>query len=885
MNPLRRLGCCVLGVLQRRRVEQEMQEEMQHHLDMEIERNVKNGLRREEASLVARKRFGNLGSLQVRSREERPVFTIEQWARDFYGSIRSLSKARWFSSSVITTFALCVGVLTLVYSALFAFVLRPLPFEEADRIVQVFNIGKNNPPDGVSSGSSWNQYQDYRNNLDQLAAIAAAKPLVKIFRERSKSEKWKGLGVSAEFFELFRVEPVLGRFFEESEVEPVGEKLVILGEDVWKHRFGADPSVIGRTIRFDDGDLFTIVGVAPRSLAALDAEVRFFVPYEVNPRAKRYGDGANLWLRMTSSQNHGSTRDQLRAYERRWYQDVADLPQRNHFEENFERLELGLPHPLKRSLMLLQAGAMVVFLVGSLNILNLYLGRVEQRARELSIRSAIGAGMGALRRLMIAESSILIGAGLVGGLLLAHVGIRLVNDSLIASDPTAQPVILNLSVIGTVGLLSIAIAALIGTIPLQLLQRRGKFERIGVSLRGVTRGKLSFRLRQLLVIGQVTGAVVLLIVAGLLSQSLNNVLAVDPGFAANQVVRFRIDYESTAAFYDRAKTAELKQRVLTGMREIPGVEDVGIAQYEAFLPYNSENTRNVMVRGDAQGDTRRVVRHLVTPSYFSTLSIPLVDGRFFDSGDTKGAAFVVDELFVSRFLAGGPPLGTEVYVGSQSPVSPQAWGRIVGVVGRANLLGLEQRDGLPVIYTIMKDDTPSWGFTVFLHTSRSASALTQDIRAKMAQLDARLPLSKLEALEDSLGLLVMKRRAMTALFESFAGVTLVLALLGIYSVLICDVLRRKKEVAIRIAVGATRMSIVNIVLGHSMRKVGIGISLGVVFAAAASRYLGSVLFDVPGLDWTTYVSAVLAVVSMSLVASLVPAIQILNLHSGRLLEE
>ncbi len=852
---------------------------MRFHLENLIEENLKQGMGSKEARNEALKEFGGIEKYKEECRDSWEIRFLMGLLRDIRSTVYSLRKSPGFSLAVIGILALCIGANTTVLSALYSLVLKPLPFENSDQLVKVINVRKNTPADSLFNSSSWTQYLDFKEYADLFEGCALRQPLTKVITWNSSVMRVKGQGVSADFFDLVDVKPLLGRFFSPEEVDPGPGHLVVLTQTVWENEYESNSDVIGQQLLFDDNILYTIIGIAPRSVETFDFEAKFFIPYAFNKysfdRQSRYSHGADLWMRLKEGVSREAGLEQLRKIEHHWYEEEANAKSREYYKTAFDQLEFDQVHRLKDSLLLLEGGALFVLLVGCLNVVNLLLSRAGQKCHELSIRNALGAGKFILKRLMLIESTLLTAVAMGIGILLTFGGLRVINQYLIILDPSAMPIVLDTTILSLILTTTGGIALLMGSLPIELLWKAGLLQRVDSSKRTSSAGSFTRKLSSTLVVGQVAVAFALLIGASLLFRSFNKVLAVEPGFEATRIIKGRV--ESLREFYKSADTAALKQRVIAGMQEIPGIQNVSLSLYESFMPYNGENTRNFVIRGAPEDASQIMVRHVVSPDYFTTMGIPILEGREFNPGDTKESTYIVDEVFARRFFKDRSAVGAEINTDNQPPPSGQPWSRIVGVVARANLRGLEQRDGLPIVYAVMTSQQTSWNFTILLRTSRPPGDVIKDMRAKLREIDPRLPLSKVETLQESLENMLLNRKGITLLFVSFAGLALLLSVVGIYAVLAYDVLQRKREIGIRIALGASKRQVLALILKEELLKTGIGLTLGVVGALLLSYYLSSLLFDIRPLDPTTYIFVSLLLFTIALTASYLPARRAANL--------
>lgn len=854
------------------KTETELDNEMQFHLEMEVKKNLNRGMSPKEAKQSALQEFGGIEQAKEECRDAWGIRVLMNLLRDIRVIVHSLRKSPGFSLAVIITLTLCIGVNTTILSTLYGLILKPLPVENPDRIVKVFNVGRNGAHGKMPSLSDWSQYLDFKEQADLFEGFAVRLPSKKIINRGSFGISVKGQSISADFFDLMGVRPLLGRFFSLEEVDPGPGYVVVLTQTYWENEYNADPNVIGTQISFNDSVLYTIIGVAPRSMEIFDYEAKFFIPYEFQKNSRdpqlRYSDGSDLWARLKENVSREAGLEQLRAIERRWYEEVANATGRSHASQ-IKRLELGLPHPLKGPLSLLEAGALFVFFVGCLNITNLLMGRAGQKCHELSIRNSLGSGKFALRRLMLIESFLLMAVAIAGGIILASVGLHVINRYLSIFDPSAMPITLNTTVLISILAASGGVALFMGVLPLELLWKAGLIQRIDSSKRTSSAGGLAKKLSNSLVIGQIAITFILLIGASLLFRSFQNVLAVDPGFDAARIVKGNFEYENVLSLYRRSETIQLKQRIMTAMKEIPGVQNVGLSLFDIVVPHHNKTKQDFIIRGIPRDPSQEMIGNTVSPEYFDTIGIPILEGRNFNQGDGFDSV-IIDELFARRYFKSHSAVGAEIYPGNQPP-SGRPWKRIIGVAKRANLQGLEQRDGLPCIYYFMDNRKQSPLFTMLLRTSRSPEDVIKDVWIKLREIDPRLPLGKVETLQDSIDNMLLDRKGMTLLLASFAGLALLLSVVGIYAVLAFDILQRRREIGIRVAIGSSKKQVLRLILKESLMKASVGLVLGLGGAFALSHYLSSLLFDITPLDPITYIIVSSILFAGALIASYLPA--------------
>lgn len=861
-----------LGLFRGHRMDREMQEEMEFHIDCLIQSNIEAGMPKKEARAAAIRSFGGITQIQEEAREGRSFDRVEQLLRELRHTVFSLYKAPGFCITVVVTLALCIGANMATLSILYDLVLKPLPFENPEQLVQVTTPVQRAGPETYRI--SWTQYQDYKAHADLFGGFAPIRPTVMTLVWDSESTRVKGQRVSAEFFDLMRVKPLLGRFFTEEENYVGRHRVVVLPQRVWENKYHADPKVVGKTIRVIGEPSYTIIGVAPRSLEVFDYNAKFYIPFCVEDYEGssqfRYSSGGELWARLKPGIRAEAGTAQLRELERRWFEETASARFESDYTPWKGQTSIERPDPLEKPLFLLQGVALLVLLVGFVNIVNLMLSRTGQKSHELAIRHALGAGKYTLGRLMLMESLMLMLAATVAGTALALALLRVINHFILGINPTTVPVELSPVVFAsTLGLAGV-LALITGLLPVSLFWKAGLIQKVNSSLRSSTAGSGARLLSDSLVVGQVAIVFILLVGAGLLFRSFKKVMAVDPGFDATQVIQGRVDLRG---IYGNDRSVDLRQRILEAMKEIPGVEHVSFTQNNPFRNHNTEITWNIVVRGDPvgeEGSRRLMVRHLVAPDFFATMGIPILEGRDFLPSDDK-SVFIVDELFVQRHLKGRTAVGAELYSDRYPPQDDEDWAHIVGVAGRANLQGLEKCNGIPIVYAFLNDHTGSWAYTILVRTTRPAGGVMKEMQQKMREIDPDLPLALLGPLDEALDKMLVKRRGVTLLATSFAGLALLLSAVGIYGVLAYEMLKRRREISIRIALGATRGQVTTWVLKQGLKKAGLGLVLGVAGSLLLNRFIRLLLFDVSTFDIATYIGAIALLLLVALAASYFPA--------------
>jgi predicted permease len=681
------------------------------------------------------------------------------------------------------------------------------------------------------------------------------------------------------------VKPLRGRFFAPEEETPGRDLVLVVAEELWVQHYNADPDVVGRVIHIGGRD-FTIIGVAPRSLATLSKPTCFFQVYAPNPNRvlpqQRYLADCTLYARLKPGVSAAAGLAQLQTLEQRFREHAANPQLREFLDAGGYRLASEPLRPgevvqEKNALWLLQAGALLVLIIGGVNVTNLILARMNAKRAELAVRVALGAGQMTLLRQVLAETLLLTGAAAVAGIGFAVLAIRVFNSYLPLLVRTAPPVTLQATVVALIVVAATIIAVVVGLLPHLLLWRSGL--QVGAT-RGATSSGAARLASSTLVMAQVAVAVVLLVGAGLLIRSFINVTSVDPGFNAAQIVQGRIALPMR--YGERTANLDVQRRILAAFKEIPGVENAAEVTNFGLMPNASPSA--FIIRGEpltAGENNPQAYIYPVSPEYFATMGIRVIEGRAFNDADAWDAraaqsrpgaypVVIVDETLATRYFGGRDVLGRELGPGGQTPPEGYQWPRVVGVVNRANLLGLEHRDSAPFIFLPMNGWTTG-GFSVLVRSPRPAADVLREMREKLRAIDPTLPLYITGSLQEGLENMLLPRHGITLLLGAFSGLALLLAAIGLYGVLAYDVSQRTREIGVRAAIGASRSQIIVLILRQGMWKTGVGLGAGLVGAFVLTRFLRSQLFGVSSLDAVSYFVVCGLLLAVSFLASWVPA--------------
>jgi putative ABC transport system permease protein len=777
-----------------------------------------------------------------------------------YG-LRLLRQAPAFTAIAICALALGIGANSAIFSTLDAVVLRPLPYRDPSRLVMVFE-------DSSSIGYPHNtpapaNYFDWKEQNHVFTDMAAIRYRGMSITGDGTPEQLKGQAVTPNLFSVLGVSPLLGRTFTEQE-DRDGAQVVLISYRLWQSRYSGDPSQINKPIQLN-GTRYNVIGVMPRDFVFRDQERDFWIPIHFTPadRAMR----SSHYLTVVARLKPDATLDRAR-------QEIASISR--HLEQQYpqDNYRVGsVVVPIKEDLLgntrvalfVLMAASGCVLLIACANLASLLLARAVARKKEMAVRAALGAGRGRLVRQMVTEATMLALAGGALGLLFAQAGMkilaRLVPNGLPSTaKPSLDPALLLFTLA-----LSLLTGLIFSVIPAVQAARASVNDALkqGGRSGADTRGRNT---RDALVVLEVAAALVLLTGAGLMIQTMAKLRAIDLGFRSDHLLTMRTALGPKNG--DAVKSIDYLDRVLSEVSVLPGVEGAGFA---STLPFQSiGNTRGFMIDGGPidQNYSPDALFRVGSTNYLATLGVKLLDGRLFTESDRKESApvVIVNETLAHHYWPNGSAVGHHIAFGPKR--EPRT---IVGVVADVQERGydIRMKPGVYVPITALDID---WGpDSLIVRTKGDPIALVPSVRRAIASVDPSQPVSELRTMDEIVDLNVADRQQQMTLLGSFAALALVLASIGLYGVLSYSVTQRSREIGLRMAVGASALSVIRMIVARGLALTALGLALGLGAAFLATRALKNLLFGVAATDPFTFASVAALLGIIALIACWAPA--------------
>ncbi len=864
------------------RADQDSVEEFQFHLEMETQKYRNRGLSDTEARRRAYLAFGSTASARETTRDARGVRWIEDTLRDIRYSIQHLLHAPGFSVVAIFTLALGIGTTTAIFSVIDGVLTRPAPFVDPDRLVVIWEQDRQSGT--FREPSSWPDLQDLRTQASTLTdATALQGTEITYSPDQGAPVRVSGMRVNPQFFSLVGITPLLGREFTVEEDQAGGPGVVLLGESFWRATFAADSAILGETIRLD-GTPVQVIGVLPSGVDfglnqiharadytasyAATGEVNLWLPIQTNETlTSRFTHPYLVLARLAPDVTFAAAQEEVTRIGTRLEETYPRANEARGMDA--ERLDDTVFGPIRPTLTLLSIAVVLLLLVASVNVANLLLARGISRTRELAVRCALGAGTGRLSRQVLIETLLLTLVGAIAGIGVATLGLK----TLLALAPADIPRIGSVGVNGRALGLSLGLGLLVGLGFGLIPALKARAVNVMDTVRGtgptLASDRRHSRMRQLLVAVELALSVTLVVSAGLLIRSFQSVLQVDPGFTAHGVLK--AEYQLPTARYPRnfdqypnfAEIHSFNSRLLNQIRQIPGVTTAALSGSHP-LDRGFTNSFTVVGREDESADWPEISIRGVSDDYFRTMLVSLRVGRTFTDGDGTSSppVVIINQAASERFFGDRDPIGQEL----------RFWGtnrQIVGVIANERIHGLTATVP-PAAYTPLTQ-TPFDHGALLVRTDGDPIAVAGAVQNVFGEIDPALAIYGLEPFEDTVLASVSGRRFTMFVLAAFAGVTLLLSLVGIHGVLSYMTAQRTRELGIRLALGATPPEVVGLVMRGGLWLATVGVVVGLIGAILGTRLMAGMLYGIAPMDPLTFLGVPLLMLVASAAAIWFPA--------------
>ena len=870
---MKRVRSFLRALIGRGRFEDTLNDELRLHVELQAADFERAGLSRDEALRRARLALGGLEMVKDECRQARGLRIADAVARDVRHAVRVMRRSPAFTFTALATLTLCLGANLTIFAAVDGILLRPLPFPDAGRLTSVYNTY---PAAGVlNDGCSLTNYYERRGRIRAFASLSAYRQGTSIVGDPGATERVQTMRVTPEFFDTLGVRPGIGRTFTEGETSLATPNAAIVTDGFWRRRLQADPNVLSRTIRVN-GTTVPIAGVLPASFHFLSATPQIFLPLKSDPGERTVKDRHSGNARMIARLAPGAS---IEAAQAEIDAQNAALEATNPAgpamaQAGFRSIVVSLHGDhvasVRPILLIVQGAALCLLLVGGVNLVNLLFIRATARRRERAVRQAIGASRGQIVREVLIETMILTVAGGACGLALGAAGVRLI--ALLGVDQL--PLGARIGVDGRMG-----VVAMVGSVPLGLVMsvpvawfslRDWSTNPVRTESRSITAGRAAERLRRVFVVAEIALAFVLLAGAGVLAVSLKRALGVAPGFRADHVMTGTVRVAGRFASQDAVLAFVDRLRATLG--DQPGIQASGLA---TNVPLSGiDNKSAVTVQGYVRPPGQSLHGHYsysVDGDFVRALGLDVVEGRALTAADSRRPerVCIVDEDFARFYFPGSSAIGHRVWSGSQPGPDAEAY-TIVGVVSPMKQAALTESAGQGAAF-FPYGHRMDGEFYLVVRGTQTPADLAETMRRAVRETDADVAVGDVRSMDDRVADSLVARRSPALLAGAFAIVALLLTSIGTYGVLSFAVAQRRREIGLRLALGAQPSQVRAGVVGAALRLVAAGLGIGVASTWLAGRFIQTVLFDVPAFDPRTLTVSALALVVVAILASVLPS--------------
>jgi predicted permease len=837
--------------------DRDLHDEVHAFVELLAEEKLREGMTPEVARRAARIELGGIEQVKEDVREVRIGAWLDSLVQDLLYGARMLRKDPGFTATAVLTLALGIGANTAIFSVVNAVLLRPLPYPDPGRLMT------------IESSQSLPDLDDIQKQNQSFEALGATTMQRLDYTGGTEPVQVFSINCNSDLFRALRTQPALGRLFTANDDRYGAPGAVVLSHGFWTRQFGADPNILGRSIPLS-GNPYTVVGVLPADfwipgpVGDVYASLRVVYPAAAQARGVHF---LRTYLRLKPSVTLAQAQSEMDRTDESLARAYPDFNQNRH-----RRLMPLLEEVVGDSrppLLILFAAVGLVLMIACVNFANLLLARGASRQREIAIRAALGAGSRRLISQMLVESTMLSLTGGTAGILLAQAGIK----TLLVLAPENLPRLTGIGIDSRVLAFTLGISILTGIVfgllPAGSAARLNLGDGLKESGRTVAGSRSTLRLRRLLVVSETVLAMLLLVGAGLLVRSFQRMQSVSPGFRSDNMLTMRVELPE-ARYEDAAKQNPFRARLLDSLNSLPSVQAAMISE----LPMSGDYlTHDLSIEGRLAklGEEPEVQTRTILGDYFSIMGIPLLHGREFSGQDREDtpAVVVVNDAFVRHFFANQDPLGTRI---AWSRDTPGNWKTIVGVVGDVKHFGLDRPEE-PAVYNLYSQMDEPWKrwLSLVVRSPRDSGELRRQVEAQIWALDRGIPPTAVLSMKEVMDASVTPRKFNLTLMMIFACVALLLAAIGIYGVVAYSVTQRTHEIGIRIALGAQQRDIVRLVLGEGAKLAALGAILGLVAAAALTRFMASLLFGITARDPLTFFAVAAILVCVAAAACCIPA--------------
>jgi predicted permease len=869
----------VRSVLRRSRADQDLQREIEIHIEQLTKQGIESGLTEAEARQAARRDFGSVEQAKEQCRDMRQVNTVENMLQDARYGLRGLIRNPAFTAMAVLTLALGIGANSAIFSVINATLLRPLPYPKPSRLVLLFEKDALGPGSGPNP-ASFRNFADWEQQNRSFVSMSAGRGNdFDLGGEGSlPPERIQGAIYSFRLFKTLGVHPLIGRPFTAEEDRPGAPRVAIISYALWQQRFGATPDILHSKIRLDGFD-YAIIGVMPPQFGFPVPAIQVWVPVEqILPKGSLEArDVHQLYVvaRVRNGISITTATAEIAAIQHRiWSANRASIMGRG---------ALSLPLrdittiQSKTSLYVLLAAVGCLLLIACVNVSNLLLARGSQRSREFSLRAALGAGRSRLLQQTLIESVVLASIAAVVGLFVAYAlthALAAHAPVLIQADDidTSSPVDIDWRVLGFTTVLSVLVGVAAGFFPALRAARNEVAAALKEGGRSATLGRNREKLRAGLVTAEFAVSLLLLIAAGLMIRSFFELQEVRPGVRIHNLLTAGVSLPN-AHYRTPEQISNAARALLDRVKVLPGVTEAGLVNCLPLRGYCSDNTFDIVGHPLPSGQFRLALNRSASPNYFQAAGIPLLEGRTFTDRDGRGfdeehpgeGAVIISDSMAKQFWPGANALGQEIYV-YEGPINTRC--RIIGIVGDA-LISLADHPR-PTMYVPLFDGVDG-DFYAVLRTKGNAAGLASALRQTLRSLDPDIPAYKIQTMAQIAGQSSEQQAFTAVLFAAFAALAISLSAVGLYGVLAYLIAQRVPEIGIRMALGANRFEVCRLILFQGLRPAFTGLVVGLVAAFAVVRVLRSLLFGVSATDALTFASVPLMLLLVAALACTLPA--------------